>query len=191
VQGWRRAASRAASFKNRQALVRDLQKAVPAAFFRSIGCVIPPRIRRLHDPKAESRVKFPGGIFAPWVTDLDHALILPLQTFSMDRSNGMDRGCVRAFLVSRHHSQVPAVLSRGGCIMFENQQRDDVEALMKADAEFRRLYQHHQELDSKVHDAEIGVLPIDDMTLSGMKKEKLHAKERLQRMWDNRTHRIN
>jgi uncharacterized protein YdcH (DUF465 family) len=109
----------------------------------------------------------------------------------MDRSNGMDRGCVRAFLVSGRHSQAPAVLSRGGCIMFENQQRDDVEALMKADAEFRRLYQHHRELDSKVHDAEIGVLPIDDMTLSGMKKEKLHAKERLQRMWDTRAHRIN
>lgn len=73
--------------------------------------------------------------------------------------------------------------------MFENQQRDDVEALMKSDAEFRRLYQHHKELDSKVHDAEIGVLPIDDMTLSGMKKEKLYAKERLQRMWDERKQR--
>lgn len=73
--------------------------------------------------------------------------------------------------------------------MFENQQRDDVEALMKADAEFRRLYQHHQELDSKVHDAEIGVLPIDDMTLAGMKKEKLHAKQRLEQMWQTRAHR--
>ena len=51
--------------------------------------------------------------------------------------------------------------------MFENQQRDDVEALMKADAEFRRLYLHHKELDSKVHDAEIGVLPID---LAGQKE---------------------
>jgi uncharacterized protein len=75
--------------------------------------------------------------------------------------------------------------------MFENQQRDDVEALMKADAEFRRLYQYHRELDSKVHDAEIGVLPIDDMTLAGMKREKLYAKERLQRMWDNRQHPVN
>jgi uncharacterized protein len=62
---------------------------------------------------------------------------------------------------------------------------------MKADAEFRRLYQHHRELDSKVHDAEIGVLPIDDVTLSGMKKEKLYAKERLQRMWDSRQHPVN
>lgn len=68
--------------------------------------------------------------------------------------------------------------------MFENQQRDDVEALMKADAEFRRLYQHHRELDSKVHDAEIGVLPLDDFTLASMKKEKLHAKARLERMWE-------
>ncbi|MDO1527618.1 YdcH family protein [Fulvimonas sp. R45] len=75
--------------------------------------------------------------------------------------------------------------------MFESQQRDDVEALMKADAEFRRLYQHHKELDSKVHDAEIGVLPIDDVTLVGMKKEKLLAKERLQRMWNDRAHRVN
>lgn len=67
--------------------------------------------------------------------------------------------------------------------MFENQQRDDVEALMKKDAEFRRLYQHHRHLDSKVHDADIGVLPIDDATLSGMKKEKLRAKARLEQMW--------
>jgi uncharacterized protein YdcH (DUF465 family) len=75
--------------------------------------------------------------------------------------------------------------------MFESQQRDDIEALMKADAEFRRLYQHHKELDSKVHDAEIGVLPIDDATLMGMKREKLLAKERLQRMWTDKAHLIN
>lgn len=73
--------------------------------------------------------------------------------------------------------------------MFENQQRDDVEALMKADAEFRRLFRHHQELDSKVRDAELGVLPIDDVTLGCMKKEKLLAKDRLLRMWDERSHR--
>lgn len=73
--------------------------------------------------------------------------------------------------------------------MFENQQRDDVEALMKADAEFRRLYQHHRELDSKVRDADIGVLPIDDTTLASMKKEKLAAKTRLERMWAERSHR--
>ncbi len=67
--------------------------------------------------------------------------------------------------------------------MFENQRRDDVEALMKTDAVFRRLYQHHRHLDSKVRDADIGVLPIDDATLASMKKEKLQAKLRLERMW--------
>jgi len=71
--------------------------------------------------------------------------------------------------------------------MFENQQRDDVEALMKQDAEFRRLYQRHKQLDSKVHDADIGVLPIDSVTLSSMKKEKLLAKAQLERMWADRS----
>ncbi|MEO7066663.1 MAG: YdcH family protein [Rhodanobacter sp.] len=70
--------------------------------------------------------------------------------------------------------------------MFENQQSEDIEALMKADAEFRRLYQHHKRLDSKLHDANIGVLPIDDTTLVGLKKEKLQAKARLERMWEDR-----
>ena len=68
--------------------------------------------------------------------------------------------------------------------MFEFVQKDDVEALMKADPEFRRLYQHHQELDSKVRDAELGVLPLDDSSLAGMKREKLYLKDRLTRMWD-------
>lgn len=67
--------------------------------------------------------------------------------------------------------------------MFENQPREDVEALMKANIEFRRLYLRHRELDSKVHDAELGVLPLDGTTLTGMKREKLIAKERLLRMW--------
>ncbi|HWG10779.1 MAG TPA: YdcH family protein [Rhodanobacteraceae bacterium] len=70
--------------------------------------------------------------------------------------------------------------------MFEFVQKDDVEALMKADPEFRRLYQHHQELDTKVRDAELGVLPLDDTSLAGMKREKLHLKDRLTRMWDQR-----
>ncbi|MER3547044.1 MAG: hypothetical protein C4338_05350 [Rhodanobacteraceae bacterium] len=70
--------------------------------------------------------------------------------------------------------------------MFESMQKDDVEALMKADPEFRRLYQHHQELDSKVRDAELGVLPLDDTSLACMKREKLYLKDRLTRMWDQR-----
>ncbi len=74
--------------------------------------------------------------------------------------------------------------------MFENDQHHDLEALMKTDAEFRRLYQHHKELDSKVHDADTGVLAIDNVTLAGMKKEKLAAKARLERMWSDRGHLV-
>ena len=37
--------------------------------------------------------------------------------------------------------------------MFENQQKE-VEVLIKSDSEFRSLYQRHQELDSKVRDAD-------------------------------------
>jgi len=68
--------------------------------------------------------------------------------------------------------------------MFENQSRDDVEALLKSNKEFRALYQRHRELDSKVHDADIGVLPIPETKLAVMKREKLYAKDRLQRIWD-------
>jgi uncharacterized protein YdcH (DUF465 family) len=67
--------------------------------------------------------------------------------------------------------------------MFENQQQD-VENLIKSDHEFRSLYQRHQELDSKVRDAELGVLPLDDTTLHNMKKEKLWAKDKLTVMWE-------
>jgi uncharacterized protein YdcH (DUF465 family) len=37
-----------------------------------------------------------------------------------------------------------------------------------------------------VHDADIGVLPMDGATLSRMKKEKLQVKVRLERMWTAR-----
>ena len=74
--------------------------------------------------------------------------------------------------------------------MFENQQREDVEALLEADVEFRRLYQRHRQLDSKVHDAGIGVLPIDSGALAVMKREKLMARERLERMWKDKVHLI-
>ncbi len=74
--------------------------------------------------------------------------------------------------------------------MFEKHQQDDVESYMKSHAEFRRLYRHHQKLDSKVHDAELGVLPIDGVTLSNMKREKLQAKGRLMQMWDERQAKV-
>jgi uncharacterized protein YdcH (DUF465 family) len=70
--------------------------------------------------------------------------------------------------------------------MFEGQPQSEVEALIKRDPEFRQLYHRHRELDKQVLDAELGVLPLDDNTLSGMKREKLHAKQKLTRMFDTR-----
>ena len=67
--------------------------------------------------------------------------------------------------------------------MFEGHQQE-VEAMMTRDAEFRSLYLKHRELDKQVLDAELGVLPLDDMSLVKLKKEKLRAKDRLTSMWD-------
>ena len=72
--------------------------------------------------------------------------------------------------------------------MFEGQPQSEVEAMMKSDPEFRQLYHRHRELDKQVLDAELGVLPLDDQTLSRMKREKLHAKDRLIRMYESRQH---
>jgi uncharacterized protein YdcH (DUF465 family) len=72
--------------------------------------------------------------------------------------------------------------------MFEGQPQAELDALMKSNDEFRQLYQHHQRLDKKVLDAELGVLPIDDGALSQMKREKLAAKDRLTRLYEQLHH---
>ncbi len=72
--------------------------------------------------------------------------------------------------------------------MFEGQSQAELDALIKGNSEFKQLYQRHKELDKKVLDAELGVLPIDDVTLSQMKREKLAAKDRLTRMFDTLKH---
>jgi uncharacterized protein len=72
--------------------------------------------------------------------------------------------------------------------MFEERPQPEIDALMKANPEFKQLYQRHKDLDKKVMDAELGVLPIDDITLAQMKREKLAAKDRLVRMYDLQHH---
>ncbi|HQW82753.1 MAG: YdcH family protein [Rhodanobacteraceae bacterium] len=69
--------------------------------------------------------------------------------------------------------------------MFEAQQRE-VEAMMSQSSEFRSLFLKHRELDKQVRDAELGVLPIDDVTLGRLKKEKLWAKDKLTHIWEHR-----
>ena len=69
--------------------------------------------------------------------------------------------------------------------MFEGQPQAELDAMMKSNNEFKQLYQRHKELDRQVLDAELGVLAIDDTTLSRMKREKLAAKDRLTRLYDS------
>lgn len=72
--------------------------------------------------------------------------------------------------------------------MFEGQPQAELDALMQANPEFRQLYQHHKSLDKRVLDAELGVLAVDDMTLSQMKRAKLAAKDRLAALYDRMHH---
>ena len=72
--------------------------------------------------------------------------------------------------------------------MFEGQPQAELDALMQANPEFRQLYQRHRDLDKRVLDAELGVLAIDDLTLTQMKREKLAAKDRLSDLFDRLHH---
>ena len=65
--------------------------------------------------------------------------------------------------------------------MFEYDQ-DIVNTLLDDSNQFQTLYRQHNDLKEKVRDAELGVLPLDDMTLSVMKKEKLLAKDKMAAM---------
>ncbi len=67
--------------------------------------------------------------------------------------------------------------------MFEGN-NNNVEELMSNDANFRRLFNKHQELDRRVRDAEIGAQPIEDLALVQLKKEKLWAKDQLTKIMD-------
>ena len=65
--------------------------------------------------------------------------------------------------------------------MFEYDQ-DIVEVLLNDNEQFQALYKEHNALKEKVRDAEIGVLPLDALSLGTMKKEKLLAKDKMAAM---------
>ena len=62
--------------------------------------------------------------------------------------------------------------------MFEYDQ-DIVEVLLNDNAQFQALYKEHNALKEKVRDAELGVLPLDALSIGTMKKEKLLAKDKM------------
>lgn len=65
--------------------------------------------------------------------------------------------------------------------MFEYDQ-DIVTSLLNDNAQFQQLFKQHNDLKEKVRNAELGVLPVDDLTLGTMKKEKLLAKDKMAAM---------
>lgn len=62
--------------------------------------------------------------------------------------------------------------------MFEHDQ-EIVQQLLAENADFKVLYDKHEKLDETVDKAGTGVLPLDDMTLEKMKKEKLLVKDKM------------
>ncbi|WP_027081798.1 MULTISPECIES: YdcH family protein [unclassified Lysobacter] len=72
--------------------------------------------------------------------------------------------------------------------MFEERSANELDGLINAHPEFKQLYQRHQDLDRRVMNAELGISPVDDLELTRMKREKLHAKDRLVRLADTLLH---
>ena len=62
--------------------------------------------------------------------------------------------------------------------MFEYDQ-EIVDSLLESDEQFKKLYEQHAALKTKVKDAEIGVHPLDDLALGTLKKQKLLAKDKM------------
>ncbi len=62
--------------------------------------------------------------------------------------------------------------------MFEHDQ-EIVHQLLAENPDFKSLYHKHQELNDTVDKAAQGVLPLDDLTLEKMKKEKLLVKDKM------------
>jgi uncharacterized protein YdcH (DUF465 family) len=65
--------------------------------------------------------------------------------------------------------------------MFEFDQQI-VQTLLSSDDNFKRLYQKHQALKEQVHDANIGTLALDDVSLENLKKQKLQLKDKMAEM---------
>ena len=62
--------------------------------------------------------------------------------------------------------------------MFEYD-KEIVEVLLNDNEQFQALYREHNTLKERVHDAEMGVTPLDALSLGTMKKEKLLAKDKM------------
>jgi len=60
--------------------------------------------------------------------------------------------------------------------------RDEIHELKMQNAHFARIFEKHNELDDKVTKAENGDIPMTDMELETLKKEKLLLKDEAYKM---------
>ncbi len=60
--------------------------------------------------------------------------------------------------------------------------RDEIHDLKQQNAHFAKIFEKHNELDQKVEDAEAGRVPMTDMELEVLKKEKLLLKDEAYKM---------
>jgi len=60
--------------------------------------------------------------------------------------------------------------------------RDEIHELKQQNAHFAKIFEKHNELDQKIEDAEAGRIPMTDMELETLKKEKLLLKDEAYKM---------
>jgi len=60
--------------------------------------------------------------------------------------------------------------------------RDEIHELKQQNAHFAKIFEKHNELDQKVEDAEAGRIPLTDVELETLKKEKLLLKDEAYKM---------
>jgi uncharacterized protein YdcH (DUF465 family) len=60
--------------------------------------------------------------------------------------------------------------------------RDEIHELKQENAHFARIFEKHNELDDKIEKAENGDIPMTDMEIETLKKEKLLLKDEAYKM---------
>ena len=60
--------------------------------------------------------------------------------------------------------------------------RDDIHELKQENAHFARIFEKHNELDDKIAKAENGDIPMTDLEIETLKKEKLLLKDEAYKM---------
>jgi uncharacterized protein YdcH (DUF465 family) len=67
--------------------------------------------------------------------------------------------------------------------MFEFVPQAELEQHLHEHSDLRRLYYRHREIDKKIESAEHGTLGLTDEHMTELKRERLHLKENIQKLW--------